>query len=131
VVEGALRSLEESGFDEIAQGIERLRTIGIIRGDYSIDYPNTTGYCTSSRDEYLKEVLLRFAIENFREDFRKMLEASLAYVVFKWEPGFENFLRKGKKRKKVASPGQYPTTATYSRSASRARRSARSRWSTW
>jgi hypothetical protein len=47
VVEGALRFLEESEFNEIVQGIDRLRTIGIIRGDYSIDYPNTTGYCTS------------------------------------------------------------------------------------
>jgi hypothetical protein len=34
-----------------------------------------------------------------------MLEASLAHVVFKWEPGFEEFLRERKKRKKAASPG--------------------------
>ncbi len=34
-----------------------------------------------------------------------MLGASLAHVVFKWEPGFEDFLRERKKRKKVASPG--------------------------
>ena len=30
---------------------------------------------------------------------------SLAHVVFKWEPGFEEFLCERKKRKKVASPG--------------------------
>jgi intergrase/recombinase len=42
-------------------------------------------------------------VENFREDLRKMLGSSLAHVLFKWEPGFEEFLRERKKRRKIAS----------------------------
>jgi hypothetical protein len=48
---------------------------------------------------------LKFTVENFREDLRKMLGSSLAHVVFKWEPGFEEFLRERKKRRRVASLG--------------------------
>jgi hypothetical protein len=43
-------------------------------------------------------------VENFREDLRKMLGMSVAHVVFKWEPGFEEFLRERKKRRKVLDP---------------------------
>jgi hypothetical protein len=38
VVERGLRFLEEQEFNEVVQGIDRLRAIGIIRGDGSIDY---------------------------------------------------------------------------------------------
>jgi len=51
---------------------------------------------------------LRFTVENFGEDLRRMLGSSLAHVVFKWEPGFEEFLRE---RKKVLDP----ETITYYR----------------
>jgi hypothetical protein len=33
-----------------------------------------------------------------------MLSLSLAHVSFKWEPGFEEFLRERKKRRKVTDP---------------------------
>jgi intergrase/recombinase len=52
----------------------------------------------------LKQALLKFTVENFREDLKKMLGLSLAHVVFKWEPGFEEFLRERKKRRKVTDP---------------------------
>ncbi len=106
VVYRALQYLEEREFNEIVQGVDRLRAIGIIRGDDSIDYSLVLQVIVlATRDEYLKQALLGFTVENFREDLRKMLGSSLAYVVFKWEPGFEEFLRERKKRKKVASPG--------------------------
>jgi transcriptional regulator with XRE-family HTH domain len=47
VVYKALQHLEEQEFNEIVQGVNKLRAIGIIRGDGSIDFPNTTGHCTS------------------------------------------------------------------------------------
>ncbi len=112
VVYRALQHLEESEFNEIVKGLDRLRAIGIIRGDGSIDYSLILqAIALATRDEYLKQALLKFTVENFREDLRKMLSLSLAHVVFKWEPGFEEFLRERKKRKKVASPG----TMTYYR----------------
>jgi intergrase/recombinase len=58
----------------------------------------------ATRDEYLKQALLKFAVENFREDLRRMLSISLAHVVFRWEPGFEEFLRERKKRRRVTDP---------------------------
>jgi len=58
----------------------------------------------ATRDEYLKQALLRFTVENFREDLRRMLSISLAHVAFRWEPGFEEFLRERKKRRRVTDP---------------------------
>jgi len=104
VVYRALQYLEEQEFNEIVQGVDRLRAIGIIRGDNSIDYSLVLqAIALATRDEYLKQALLKFTVENFREDLRKMLGTSLAHVVFKWEPGFEEFLRERKKRRRVAS----------------------------
>jgi len=112
VVYRALQHLEEGEFNEVVKGLDRLRAIGIIHVDGSIDYSLILqAIALATRDEYLKQALLKFTVENFREDLRKMLGASLAHVVFKWEPGFEEFLRERKKRKKVASPG----TITYYR----------------
>jgi len=65
----------------------------------------------ATRDEYLKQALLRFTVENFREDLRRMLGLSLAHVVFRWEPGFEEFLRERKKRRVTD-----PETIAYYRS---------------
>jgi hypothetical protein len=105
VVYRALRLLDEREFNEIVQGVDRLRAVGIIREDGSIDYSLILQALTlASRDEYLKQALLKFTVENFREDLRKMLGMSLAHVVFKWEPGFEEFLRERKKRRKVLDP---------------------------
>ncbi|MCC6054211.1 MAG: integrase, partial [Thermosphaera sp.] len=106
VVYRALQYLEEQELNEIVQGVDRLRAIGIIRGDNSIDYSLILqAIALATRDEYLKQALLRFTVENFREDLRKMLGSSLAHVVFKWEPSFEEFLRERKKCRRVASPG--------------------------
>jgi hypothetical protein len=105
VVYKALQYLEEREFNKIVQGVDRLRAVGIIRDDGSIDYSLILqAVALASRDEYLKQALLKFTVENFREDLRKMLGLSLAHVVFKWEPGFEEFLRERKKRRKVLDP---------------------------
>jgi intergrase/recombinase len=106
VVYRALQHLEEGEFNEIVKGVDRLRAVGIIREDGSIDYSLILqAIALAARDEYLKQALLKFTVENFREDLRKMLGVSLAHVVFKWEPGFEEFLRERKKRRRVMSPG--------------------------
>jgi intergrase/recombinase len=106
VVYKALQYLEEREFNEIVQGVDRLRAVGIIREDGSVDYSLVLqAIALATRDEYLKQALLKFTVGNFREDLRKMLGLSLAHVVFKWEPGFEEFLRERKKRRKVLDPG--------------------------
>ena len=105
VVYRALQHLEEGEFNEVVKGVDRPRAMGIIREDDSIDYSLILqAVALASRDEYLKQALLKFTVENFREDLRKMLGLSLAHVVFKWEQGFEEFLRERKKRRKVTDP---------------------------
>jgi len=103
VVENALRYLDEREFNEIVQGVDRLKAVGVIREDGTIDYPFILqAIALATRDEYLKQALLKFTVENFREDLRRMLGLSLAHVVFKWELGFEEFLMERKKRRRVA-----------------------------
>jgi intergrase/recombinase len=105
VVYRALQYLEEREFNEIIKGVDRLRATGIIREDGSVDYSLILqAIALATRDEYLKQALLRFTVDNFREDLRKMLGLSLAHVSFKWEPGFEEFLRERKKRRRVVDP---------------------------
>ena len=36
----------------------------------------------AAKDEYLKNAILRFVVENFREDLRKMLDISFAGIRF-------------------------------------------------
>jgi intergrase/recombinase len=105
VVSRALQYLEEWEFNEIVKGFDRLRAAGIVRADGTVDYSLVLqAIALATRDEYLKQALLRFTVENFREDLRRMLGLSLAHVVFRWEPGFEEFLRERKKRRKVTDP---------------------------
>jgi intergrase/recombinase len=112
VVYKALQYLEEKEFNEIVKGIERLKAVGIIKQDGSVDYSLILqAIAIASHDEYLKQALLRFAVENFKEDLRKMLGLSLAHVSFKWSNDFEDFLKTRKKRRKIADPN----TITYYR----------------
>jgi intergrase/recombinase len=112
VIYKALQYLEEKEFNEIVKGIERLKAVGIIKQDGSIDYSLILqAIAIASHDEYLKQALLRFAVENFKEDLRKMLGLSLAHVSFKWSNDFEDFLKTRKKRRKIVDPN----TITYYR----------------
>jgi intergrase/recombinase len=105
VISKALQYLDEKEFNEIVAGIDRLKAVGIIREDGSIDYSLILqAVALASKDEYLKQAILRFTVENFREDLRKMLGISLSQVVFTWSQGFEEFLRERKKRRKVLDP---------------------------
>jgi intergrase/recombinase len=105
VIFKALQYLDEKEFNEIVAGIDRLKAVGIIREDGSIDYSLILQAVTlASKDEYLKQAILRFTVENFREDLRKMIGISLSQVVFSWSQGFEEFLRERKKRRKVLDP---------------------------
>jgi len=74
VISKALQYLNEKEFNEIVTGIYRLKAVGIIREDESIDYSLILQtLALASKDEYLKQAILRFTVENFREDFRRCL----------------------------------------------------------
>jgi intergrase/recombinase len=105
VISKTLQYLDEKEFNEIVAGIDRLKAVGIIREDGSIDYSLILqAVALASKDEYLRQAILKFTVENFREDLRKMLGLSLSQVVFTWSQGFEEFLRERKKRRKVLDP---------------------------
>jgi len=76
-----------------------------MRDDGTVDYSLVLEILAMAKnDEYLKNIILRFVVQEFREDLRKILGLSMAHVVFKWEPGFEEFLKERKKRRKVVDP---------------------------
>ncbi|MCC6014816.1 MAG: integrase [Desulfurococcaceae archaeon] len=100
-----LQLLTPAEFESAVGAAKRLVAAGILRKDGTVDYAAALEVLAlAARDEYLKQALLRFTVENFREDLRRMLGLSLAHVVFRWEPGFEEFLRERKKRRRVTDP---------------------------
>ena len=58
----------------------------------------------ASRDEYLKNALLQFAVTHFKEDLRKLLGISFAGIRLGWSEDFERFLMERKKRRKARDP---------------------------
>jgi intergrase/recombinase len=104
VVRRALQYLDESEFNRIVQGFDRLRAVGIVRDDGSIDYSLILqAVALASKDEYLKQAILRFAVEHFKEDLRKMLGLVPTTIKLTWDHGFEEFLRERKKRRRVTT----------------------------
>jgi len=65
-------------------------------------------------------------VQEFREDLRKMLGLSMAHVVFKWGPGFEEFLKERKKRRRIVSTETIEYYKSLFKKYLRARRLARS-----
>jgi intergrase/recombinase len=102
VVSRALRHLEEREFQEIVKGFDRLRAVGLVGEDGSIDYSLASQVLAlASRDEYLKQLMLRFVVDNFREELKKMLGLLPSTIRLSWEKGFEEFLTTRKRRRKV------------------------------
>ncbi|MEM2308065.1 MAG: hypothetical protein QXI94_02830 [Sulfolobales archaeon] len=56
------------------------------------------------RDEYLRNLILRYVVDTYREDLRKLLGLSFAGIKLEWSEDFENFLSERKKRGKVRDP---------------------------
>uniref|UniRef100_A0A7C3MAB4 Uncharacterized protein n=1 Tax=Archaeoglobus fulgidus TaxID=2234 RepID=A0A7C3MAB4_ARCFL len=103
VIFRALQHLEEGEFKEIVGSFERLKVLGILREDGSIDYPAILqALALATSDEYLKQAILRFAVDNFREDLKRILGMIPTNVVLKWEHGFEEFMTKRKKKGRVS-----------------------------
>ncbi|MEM2261625.1 MAG: integrase [candidate division WOR-3 bacterium] len=105
VISRALQYLNEYEFNEVVSGFDRLKALGIIKEDGSVDYPLILqAIALASRDEYLKHALLKFVVSNFKEDLRKMLDVSYAGLKMHWDKGFEEFLVTRKKRRQIKDP---------------------------
>ncbi|MEM4554129.1 MAG: integrase [Ignisphaera sp.] len=76
-----------------------------MRDDGTVDYSLILEIVSIARsDEYIKNALLRFVVQEFKEDIRKMLGVSFAGIKLEWSEDFENFLSERKKRRKVRDP---------------------------
>ena len=93
-----LKLLSRKGFERLVAARERLRALGIMRDDDTVDYSLALEILAIAKDdEYLRSALLRFAVQEFREDLMKMLGISFVSITLRWDEGFEHFLmeRKG------------------------------------
>ncbi len=55
----------------------------------------------ASKDEYLKQLMIRFVTDNFKEDVKKVLGLFPVNITLRWDEGFEEFLMLHKKRRKI------------------------------
>jgi len=102
VVKRALKFLTKSEFESIVSEWDKLKALGVVKEDGVVDYGLVLRILAiAAKDEYLKNAILRFVVENFREDLRKMLGVSFAGIRFEWSEDFEKFLAERKKRRKV------------------------------
>lgn len=100
-----LKLMTREEFESIVSAREKLRAIGILRDDGAIDYSLALEILAIAKDdEYLKNAILRFVVQNFREDLRKMLGISFAGIRLTRTEDFEHFLMERKKRRKVKDP---------------------------
>ena len=100
VIKRALTLLTEKEFEEIVGRVNKLKALGIIRKDGTVDYNLIMNIIDLAReDEYLKQLLLRFVTKNFREDLKKWLGVKFAGITLKWTSDFEHYLRAKKKKR--------------------------------
>ncbi|MEM0196728.1 MAG: hypothetical protein QXK66_03750, partial [Sulfolobales archaeon] len=91
-------------FEEVLGAYRRLKVAGVIRDDGTVDYSAALEVLrAASYDEYLKQLVIRFVVENFREDVKKAVGVVPARVGLEWDEGFERFLREHKRRRKVST----------------------------
>jgi len=73
-VKPLLKLFSRHEFEELVTVGERLRSLGIVKEDGIIDYSLALELLTIAKhDEYLKNAILRFVVQEFREDLKKML----------------------------------------------------------
>lgn len=97
--------LTEDEFRSIVSEWDRLKVLGLVDEKGVVDYGLVLRILAiAARDEYLKNAILRFVVENFREDLRKMLGISFAGIKLEWSEDFEHFLAERKKRRRSWYP---------------------------
>ncbi|MEM4846850.1 MAG: integrase [Thermosphaera sp.] len=96
-----LATITEDEFRRVLEARKVLETAGLVRDGY-IDYTLALEVVKLIlRDEYLKNLVLRYVVDTYREDLRKLLGITFAGIKLEWSEDFENFLSERKKRRKV------------------------------
>lgn len=69
VIRRALQYLSREEFESIVSDWDKLRALGLVREDESVDYSLAFRIIAlASRDEHLKNAILRFVVQEFRDD---------------------------------------------------------------
>ena len=104
-VKPLLKLLTQEEFEKLVSARDRLRSMGILREDGTVDYSLALEILAVAKDdEYLKNAILKFLVQEFREDLKKMLGISFAGVKLVWSSDFESFLAERKKRRAIKDP---------------------------
>ena len=76
-----------------------LESLGIIRRDGTVNYPIIIEILKeASSDEYLKQLIIRFVVENFREDLKRFMGYSVMNIELRWSEDFEKWLTERKSK---------------------------------
>ena len=101
-----LKFLWEKEFQEVLGSRKLLEALGVVRSDGTINYPVVMEILRlASSDEYLKQRIIKFVVDNFREEVKKAIGLFPYTVTLHWEKDFENYLRYEKKGKKITDEG--------------------------
>ena len=93
-------------FQEVLSSRKLLEGIGVVRKDGTINYSIVMEILKlASNDEYLKQRIIRFVVDNFREEVKKAIGLFPYTVTLHWGEDFEEFLRHEKKGKKITDEG--------------------------
>ncbi|MCD6300614.1 MAG: integrase [Staphylothermus sp.] len=105
VVKKALQYLEEDEFYRIVSELDRLKACGIISDDEKVIDISAVSrlLALASRDKLLKNMILRFVMENFSEELNKMRDLYYSGIKLVWSDDFETFLRERKEGRKVTT----------------------------
>ncbi len=105
VISKALKHLDEEEFFKIVKGTDKLIACRIIGEDDNILDISAVSQliALASRNEYLKQMILKFVQENLREELNKMRDIYLTGIRLKWSDDFESFLRERKKGRKITT----------------------------
>ena len=89
-----------------ALGFKRLlEALGIVKPNGAINYSLIMEILKlASGDEYLKQLMIKLVLDNFREDVKKAIGLFPYNIVMHWDEGFEEFLTEHKKRRTVKDP---------------------------
>jgi len=97
-----LNFLSEQEFRDILSSKKVLEALNILRTDGTVNYPIVMEILRlASSDEYLKQRIIKFVVDNFREEVKKAIGLFPYTVTLHWEKDFEYYLRYEKKGKKI------------------------------
>lgn len=102
-------------FQEVSFSRKFLEGIGVVRKDGTINYSVIMEILKEAiRDEYLKQLIIRFVVDDSRENFEKVIGLFPVRVALHWNEGFKEFLKHRKKGKKITDGERLEITRTYS-----------------